>query len=867
MSDNNDFTHEIVIYNSDNNNGTRGTGKFLLYDDNINALKVEDIDNIKIGGGANGRVLATDGEGNLRWISAAAVTGGVSSYNDLDNLPDLSIYAQTANLATVATTGSYADLTNKPSLFSGSYADLTNKPSLFSGSYADLTNKPTIPTVPTNVSAFVNDAGYLTSVTNITGNAGTVSNGVYTNGSYANPAWITSLAYSKLTDAPDLATVATSGAYADLSGKPNLATVATTGSYSDLTNRPTIFSGNYADLANKPVLFDGAYLSLTGRPNLAQVAISGSYDDLSNKPSIPSLTGYATEAWVNSQGFGSGSFTGNYNDLTNKPNLFSGSYNDLTNKPSIPTVPTDVSAFNNDSGYITSSSLAGYATEAWVNSQGFGSGSGASTGNWGFSSNVAYNSTSADQGLYIAPGGESTSYVYVPGNSESSSGAVQVSNSAPTGRVVVAVYNKNWQFDADGLLTVPSNGAGIKWNNPDEPPMPLGGWLANSSIAFDKDLGIVFSNGVGGAGGFSWILGKDGKLKLPVGGDIVDSNGASVLGGGSGPTNEITNTDPEGPTYSVSVGTDGVVTMVTSRGNLEFGALPEPGAPTHFHIMRPAGQEGSSDLYFGDDYNYVKLPSSSYSQQGVEIGSSLNQGAVGVWRFGTDGNLTTPGNIYGPNNGSTLVLGQAVDSNNAFVSIPSFADGGELLTIQNNFNAETGGIQVNTNGYLDLNGKTVNLNGSTSITAIAGSVQWRFNNDGRFQLPTNGIIQQNGSYTRTTTPGINGATTNEVVWTSLFNDISSAKLTIQLETNEVDDTTGWHTQVCEAIIASRGAGPGGDPVMTVYGVTYTSTVPLATFTVQRNPATQRIEVVATRTAATVEGISFRINSVEMKTRD
>ena len=36
-----------------------------------------------------------------------------------------------SGLATVATTGSYADLTNKPTLFSGSYVDLTNKPDLF----------------------------------------------------------------------------------------------------------------------------------------------------------------------------------------------------------------------------------------------------------------------------------------------------------------------------------------------------------------------------------------------------------------------------------------------------------------------------------------------------------------------------------------------------------------------------------------------------------------------------------------------------------------------------------------------------------------------------------------------------------------
>ena len=35
----------------------------------------------------------------------------------------------------------------------------------FSGSYNDLTDKPTIPTVPTNISAFTNDSGYLTSYT------------------------------------------------------------------------------------------------------------------------------------------------------------------------------------------------------------------------------------------------------------------------------------------------------------------------------------------------------------------------------------------------------------------------------------------------------------------------------------------------------------------------------------------------------------------------------------------------------------------------------------------------------------------------------------------------------------------------------
>lgn len=41
---------------------------------------------------------------------------------------------------------------------------------------------------------------------NITGNAETVTNGVYTTGSYINPNWITSLDYSKISSAPDLET-------------------------------------------------------------------------------------------------------------------------------------------------------------------------------------------------------------------------------------------------------------------------------------------------------------------------------------------------------------------------------------------------------------------------------------------------------------------------------------------------------------------------------------------------------------------------------------------------------------------------------------------------------------------------------------
>ena len=47
-------------------------------------------------------------------------------------------------------------------------------------------------------------------------------------------------------------------------------------------------------------------------------------------------------------------------------NSFSGDYNDLTNTPDIPTVPTNVSAFTNDAGYITGYTETDPTVPAWA---------------------------------------------------------------------------------------------------------------------------------------------------------------------------------------------------------------------------------------------------------------------------------------------------------------------------------------------------------------------------------------------------------------------------------------------------------------------------------------------------------------------
>lgn len=88
---------------------------------------------------AGGSKVATESYVDTAIANLPSGSSFSGSYNDLTDKPTLF-------------SGSYNDLTNKPTLFSGSYNDLTNKPTLFSGDYNDLSNKPTIPsayTLPT----------------------------------------------------------------------------------------------------------------------------------------------------------------------------------------------------------------------------------------------------------------------------------------------------------------------------------------------------------------------------------------------------------------------------------------------------------------------------------------------------------------------------------------------------------------------------------------------------------------------------------------------------------------------------------------------------------------------------------------------
>lgn len=122
---------------------------------------------------------ATSGPSKILNKPALASVATSNDYRELSHKPIIPTRtSQLQNDAGFTTfSGSWTNLTNKPTLFSGSYLALTNLPNLFSGNYNDLTNKPALfngnynsltnrPTIPT-------DVNQLTDVDSLLGGGGT----------------------------------------------------------------------------------------------------------------------------------------------------------------------------------------------------------------------------------------------------------------------------------------------------------------------------------------------------------------------------------------------------------------------------------------------------------------------------------------------------------------------------------------------------------------------------------------------------------------------------------------------------------------------------------------------------------------------
>lgn len=142
-------------------------------------IGLDKVGNFKAVSTESNQGLSNDEKTNARNNIGAGTSSFSGSYNDLTNKP---------SLATVATSGSYNDLSNKPSLAtvatSGSYNDLSNKPTIPSVGNGTLTiqkngsnvatftanqggNSTANITVPTKTSQLTNDSSFITSDTRV----------------------------------------------------------------------------------------------------------------------------------------------------------------------------------------------------------------------------------------------------------------------------------------------------------------------------------------------------------------------------------------------------------------------------------------------------------------------------------------------------------------------------------------------------------------------------------------------------------------------------------------------------------------------------------------------------------------------------
>jgi hypothetical protein len=383
-------TEGLLVYQTDQDNG------FYYYDGMIWQHLQISITN------SNGEVIIP----GLPTLATVATTG---SFNDLVDKPTIPVYLvdleQDLNYAMYVTRAEKEGWTAK-SNFSGYYNDLIEKPQFStvatSGSYTDLQNKPT---VPTNLLELQQDPNYAMYVTRAEKEGWTAKADVsqipvsllqlQQDNNYAmyvtraeKEAWQAksnfSGSYNDLMDKPtftvdlgdgsiQLATVALTGKFSDLVNRPTFAPIATSGSYNDLTDKPT-FNVTIGDsnVTLATVAITGAYADLQGAPLLKPVAITGDYNDLYNKPSFTLNFGDGDTLELSPV-----AFTGSYNDLINKPSFevnlgngqislatvaLTGNYSDLNDRPNIPTKLLDLEQDNNYAMYVTRAEKEAWST-------------------------------------------------------------------------------------------------------------------------------------------------------------------------------------------------------------------------------------------------------------------------------------------------------------------------------------------------------------------------------------------------------------------------------------------------------------------------------------------------------------------------
>ena len=357
----------------------------------VSGTNIKTINNESILGSGNISLVASVNWNDIQDKPAFATVATSGSYNDLSNKPiiptktsdltndssfitisALQPYVLTADLSTVALSGNYNDLLNKPTIPTIPVTDVqVNNVSVLDGTIAKIT-LPTVPSVSID-STYGSESITVNSDTlnvatrdtaqDITGNkkflgdgesngALILQNNIYEGnshaggkiimgadelGSVAHPITISSDPYKN-----GESYIKFKFDYEQGSDFGYNTTEFLLSSYTGNTNSSFYaISDNPVDIGTSSHKFNDVYMSgalKDGNSNYGLVIPSttglSANKTIATVDQIPSLTGYATEAWVNQQGFLT---SVEWDAVNSKPSFATvattGSYNDLLNKP------------------------------------------------------------------------------------------------------------------------------------------------------------------------------------------------------------------------------------------------------------------------------------------------------------------------------------------------------------------------------------------------------------------------------------------------------------------------------------------------------------------------------------------------------
>lgn len=267
------------------------------------------------------------------------VKGEVISSTGLNRIED-GIAANDAAIRAIHVPTATSELLNDSGYITNTVNNLTNytltnqlATVATSGNYNDLTNKPTI---PTKTSDLVNDSGFLTAI----------PDDYVTDTELDQKGYLTSADLTDYVQTSSLANVAFSGSYNDLEDKPVIPEP-----YELPTASTTVLGGVKID-GTSIVIQDGVISAVTGGTPIS------SYDDLTDKPQINNVTlqGNITLSALGVQPAGDyatqSDIPTNVSQLTNDSGYITNTaLSDYALKSEL---PTKTSELQNDSGYLTS---------------------------------------------------------------------------------------------------------------------------------------------------------------------------------------------------------------------------------------------------------------------------------------------------------------------------------------------------------------------------------------------------------------------------------------------------------------------------------------------------------------------------------